>query len=55
MKEHIVVKVRPGSIAEELEVKTGDMLVSVDGHEIEDIALWRYQSCHRFLVDISEP
>lgn len=35
--EHIVSGVVPGSIAEELEIGTGDKLLAVDGHEIEDI------------------
>ena len=50
MKEHIVVKVRPGSIAEELEVKPGDMLVSVDGHEIEDIFDYHYYTNEEYLT-----
>lgn len=36
-KAHIVKKVIPGSIAEELEIEAGDRLLSIDGTEIEDI------------------
>ncbi len=50
MKEHIVVKVWPGSIAEELEVKPGDVLVSVDGHEIEDIFDYHYYTNEEYLT-----
>lgn len=36
-KGHVIKKVAPGSIAEELELTPGDKLISVNGHEIEDI------------------
>ena len=39
---HIVSKVLPGSIAEELEIEPGDELVSVSGKEIEDILDYHY-------------
>ncbi|MGN1378422.1 MAG: DUF512 domain-containing protein [Dorea sp.] len=35
--EHIVKEVLPGSIAEELEIEAGDVLVSINGNEIEDV------------------
>ncbi len=35
--EHKIVRVEPGSIAEEMEIEAGDVLLSVDGQEIEDI------------------
>lgn len=50
MKEHIVFKVQPGSIAEELEVEPGDVLVSVGGHEIEDIFDYHYYTNEEFLT-----
>lgn len=34
--------VKPGSIAEQLELKAGDFVLSVDGHEIEDIFDYEY-------------
>ena len=36
-KEHIVKTVKPGSIAEELEITPGDKVLAVDNTEIEDI------------------
>ena len=40
--EHIIKSVDPGSIAEELELEPGDCLISIDGHEIEDIFDYEY-------------
>lgn len=36
-KQHIISRVLPGSIAEELEIEAGDKLLSIDNTEIEDI------------------
>ena len=36
-KQHIIKCILPGSIAEELEIEAGDVLLSVDNTEIEDI------------------
>ncbi len=36
-KGHVIRKILPGSIAEELELAPGDRLISINGHEIEDI------------------
>lgn len=36
-KEHIVKKVLPGSIAEEMDIEPGDKLLAIDNTEIEDI------------------
>ncbi len=36
-KGHLITKVRPDSIAEELELEAGDVLLSISGVEIEDI------------------
>ena len=41
-KEHIIYKVTPGSIAEEMEIEAGDVLVSVNGNEIEDVFDFHY-------------
>ena len=41
-KEHIIYKVTPSSIAEELEIEAGDVLVSVNGKEIEDVFDFHY-------------
>lgn len=36
-KQHVISKVVPGSIAEEMEIEVGDVLVAIDNTEIEDI------------------
>ena len=41
-KEHIIYKITPGSIAEEMEIEAGDVLVSVNGKEIEDVFDYHY-------------
>ena len=41
--EHIVKKVQSGSIAEELGIEPGDILLEIDGQVIEDI--FDYQFC----------
>ena len=43
-KEHIVKTVKPGSIAEELEIAPGDKVLAIDNTEIEDI--FDYQFLH---------
>lgn len=42
--EHRIKCVRAGSIAEELEIEAGDVLLSVNGTEIEDIFDYQYQT-----------
>ena len=41
-KEHIIDKIEPGSIAEELEIEAGDILISVNGQQIEDVFDYHY-------------
>ena len=41
-KEHIIQQIVPGSIAEEMEIEPGDVLVEINGHEIEDIFDYQY-------------
>ena len=41
-KEHIISRIEPGSIAEELELSPGDVLVSVNGQRVEDIFDYHY-------------
>ncbi len=36
-KEHIIYRVQPDSIADEMEIESGDVLVSINGKEIEDV------------------
>ena len=42
MKGHLIKDILPGSIAEELEVEAGDMLLAVNDEEIEDVFDYRY-------------
>ena len=41
-KEHVIQQIVPGSIAEELEIEPGDVLVDINGQEIEDIFDYQY-------------
>lgn len=41
-KKHVISQVLEGSIAQELELEPGDILLSVNGKEIEDIFDYRY-------------
>lgn len=49
-REHVIHRIVPGSIAEELEVESGDVLLSVNGHEIEDIFDYHYYSNEEYLT-----
>ena len=44
MKEHlhVIANVEPGSIAEELELEAGDILVEINGNNIEDVFDYHY-------------
>lgn len=42
-KGHVIQTVDPGSIAEELELEPGDVLLTIDGEEIEDIFDYNYK------------
>lgn len=54
--EHIISAVTPGSIAEEMEIKPGDVLVSVNGQEPEDVFDYRYlMNEEEVLVVIRKP
>ena len=37
MKQHVIYKVTPGSIADELGLASGDILLSINGQELEDV------------------
>ena len=39
---HIISKVIPGGIGEELELEPGDVLVSINGQLVEDVFDYRY-------------
>ena len=40
--EHVVTCVKPGSMAEELELEPGDILLEINGHRLEDIFDYQY-------------
>ena len=40
--EHLIKEVYPGSIAEELEIESGDVLLSINDQSIEDVFDYRY-------------
>lgn len=50
MKEHVIDRILTGSIAEELEVEPGDVLLSVNGHEIEDVFDYHYYTNEEYLT-----
>ena len=40
--EHVIKEVSPGSIAEEMEIEPGDILLTINDEEIEDVFDYRY-------------
>ncbi len=49
-KEHKISGIVPGSIAEELEIRPGDILLSVNDTEIADVFDYRYQINEEYLT-----
>lgn len=49
-KQHIVSKVITGSIAEELEIEPGDVLVNINGTEVGDILDYRFLCNEEYLT-----
>lgn len=39
---HVIKEIEPGSIAQQLELEPGDAVLSIDGHELEDIFDYEY-------------
>ena len=39
---HVIREVAPGSIGEEMEIEAGDVLLSINGQEIQDVFDYRY-------------
>ena len=37
IREHVIKSIEPGSIAEELELEPGDVLVEVNGQPVRDV------------------
>lgn len=52
--EHIIAKVNPGSIAEELEITPGDKLIAINDNEIEDIFDYQYLIQDEYLEALIE-
>ncbi len=50
MREHVIDRILPGSIAEELELESGDVLLSVNGHEIADVFDYHYYTNEEYLM-----
>jgi len=48
--EHVVKDIVPGSIAEELEIEAGDILLKINDEEIEDIFDYQYYCEDEFIV-----
>ncbi len=49
-KQHTIRRIEPGSIAEELELAPGDILISINGKEIEDVFDYHYLVNDEYLV-----
>ncbi|MCM8710485.1 DUF512 domain-containing protein [Clostridium sp. SYSU_GA19001] len=45
-----IVKVKPGSIAEELEIDIGDKLISINGTEVKDIIDYKFLLADEFVI-----
>lgn len=52
--EHIIAKVAPGSIAEELDITPGDKLIAINDTEIEDIFDYQYLIQDEYLEALIE-
>lgn len=46
---HLVEKVLPGSIAEEMEIEAGDALIEINGNKIEDIFDYQYYTQDEYI------
>lgn len=53
-KKHVISKVLPGSIAEELELEPGDVLVSINEQPVEDVFDYRYLMNEEYVVLLVE-
>ncbi len=48
-KENVIISVEEGSIAEEIGIEPGDILVSINGKEIKDVFDYRYMINDEYL------
>ncbi len=53
-KKHRIDGIVPGSIADQLEVEPGDLLISVNGEELEDVFDYQYQINEEYLTMLIE-
>lgn len=53
-KEHIVKTIKPGSIAEEMEIEVGDKILAIDETEIEDIFDYQFLTQDTYLEVLVE-
>lgn len=53
-KKHKIDSIVPGSIADQLAVEPGDLLISVNGVELEDVFDYQYQTNEEFLTVLIE-
>ena len=49
-KRHVIRSVVPGSIAEELELESGDALLSINGKTVEDIFDYQFLTNDEYLL-----
>ena len=49
-KRHVISRILPGSIAQELELAPGDVLLSVNGQQVEDVFDYRYLMNEEYVV-----
>lgn len=55
-KGHKIKKVQPGSIAEEMEIRPGDVLLEINGEEVEDVFDYQYMVQEEYIeVLIQKP
>ena len=52
LKRHIINSIEPGSIAEEMELEPGDILISINGKEIEDVFDYHYLIHDEYLLAV---
>ncbi|MGG7163630.1 DUF512 domain-containing protein [Clostridium ihumii] len=54
--KNIVAKVLPNSIAEEVEIESGDKLLSINGNEVKDIIDYKFLSTDEYLeIEVEKP
>ena len=56
MKKHKIISIVPGSIAQELELASGDFLMTINGQEIKDMLDYRWLTDdENLLIEIEKP